>query len=391
MTAVLKNLRSFLREHTVFFALMLVCICVSSGLMLFGYGLYQNYMLEKQNMEGASTNIWLFYEYRTNEENYAKTAITKGEFQDCIENIPQKVHDEMFGIYTKLHISKPMESDLRFGFVELRFNYVDGKFVGNPTAFNNYRASGGFEGRYFTEEEYANAERKLITSDRFYINNVPAQIGDTVRIDGEEFEIVARVGDYIGDEPIFPALPDSMYVMDTGITFNLPPTYAQYNSIKTQFEPFLESGAYTITEYEPFYDENYWLYNTIILVSVLIAVVAAFNIVVVYQYVLVKRQKSLAVFQICGCTKGKAIRMYVAESLIMIIFGFCAIALIYHFGLLPLLQNVFPFIATAYSFKLYAMAFAIYITICTIGTALLANMVVRKHSIVELKGGTAEC
>lgn len=125
------------------------------------------------------------------------------------------------------------------------------------------------------------------------------------------------------------------------------------------------------------------------LIAVLISLAAAFNLVILYQYILVKRQKTLAVFQICGCTKGYAVRMYLAESLLMTVPCYILTALLYHFALLPMLMRVFPYIDTAYSLQLYTAAFAIFIGICTVGMALLSEYTVRKSSIVQRKGGGA--
>ena len=45
-----RSLRSFLQSHTPFFLMMILCIMISSLLMLFGYGLYQDYMLEQKEL-----------------------------------------------------------------------------------------------------------------------------------------------------------------------------------------------------------------------------------------------------------------------------------------------------------------------------------------------------
>ncbi|MDY4964540.1 MAG: hypothetical protein SO088_08980, partial [Ruminococcus callidus] len=91
--------------------------------------------------------------------------------------------------------------------------------------------------------------------------------------------------------------------------------------------------------------------------------------------------------QLCGCTKGKAIRLYVAESLLLTVPCYCLAALFYHFVLLEPFTRVFPYIDTAYSLRLYATGFGIFVTVCTLAIWILSVWIVSRHSIVERKGG----
>ena len=54
-----RSLRSFLQSHTPFFLMMVLCIFLSSLLMLFGYGLYQDYMLEQKDFDQSSKELYV--------------------------------------------------------------------------------------------------------------------------------------------------------------------------------------------------------------------------------------------------------------------------------------------------------------------------------------------
>ena len=54
-----RSLRSFLQSHTPFFLMMILCIMISSLLMLFGYGLYQDYMLEQKSFNQSTQRFTL--------------------------------------------------------------------------------------------------------------------------------------------------------------------------------------------------------------------------------------------------------------------------------------------------------------------------------------------
>ena len=64
-------------------------------------------------------------------------------------------------------------------------------------------------------------------------------------------------------------------------------------------------------------------------------------------YILLKRRKTLAVCMLCGCTRGKAVLMYLGESLLLTLPLFALAVLLYDRLLLPALTRFFPFIQTA--------------------------------------------
>lgn len=384
---IFRNLYSFMKGHPFFFALTLVCIFVSTILMLFGYGMYQNYMLEKQEFDQNSTIIYFDHPNMLNENGTIQSSgiVTKQELDrcismissdtlNCIENFAVDVYDS----------SNPTPSLLSSGAMS-HFRIQDGVYHPYYQVYENGMQWNGAKGRYFTTNEYSDGANcvtvppnfPLPTQDGFY------EIGDTMQFEGEKYKIICLMGAF--PTIIYTAVPDSAFVGYLTIYFRQPPTYTQYEEVRTAFATL--SDRLIMTDFVPFYEEDYWLYNTILLVSILIAVVAAFNLVVLYQYILHKRQKALAICQICGCTKGRAIWMYSAESALLMIPTYCLGVLVYHFGLLPLLAKIFPYITTAYSLRLYGVAFAILVSVCLFAMLLLSVYIVNKYSIVERKGG----
>lgn len=388
---ILKNLHSFMKGHSVFFFLTLLCIYVSSVLMLFGYGMYQNYMLEKQEFDANSAEIR--FNHKGLDENgcfIPKRNITKKELDQCISMISVDTWNCIEVCAVELCESNALRPNSYTAGGYAHFQIKDGVFQPWVQIYKNGMEWPRAEGRFFTADEYA-AGAHYITlppgQNKGVVNgnSIPYEIGDTVMMEGEEFEIIAFLGG-IYRMVIYTAVPDTAIVGNyMWIEFQQPPTYAQYEEVMNAFAPL--SDRLTVSEYKPFYEEDYWLYNTIMLVSVLIAVVAAFNLVVLYQYILHKRQKALAICQICGCTKGRAIWMYSIESVLLMIPTFCVAALSYHYGIMPMLAKVFPYITTAYSLKLYGIAFIILTFVCLIAMLLLSTYIVRKYSIVERKGG----
>ena len=387
MSMIFRNLRSFLRGHPLFFLLTVLCITASAMLMLFGYGMYQNYMLEQQAFDANSTTVFFDHPAFNSEDSTLrqKSNVMKAELDRCLKGISDDTMNQIECFTVDVYDNRNDIPTLLSGGAFTHFHVHDGQFLPVYEVYENGAQWKGASGRFFTDGEYAGG-KKLVTlppnmplpaQDGFY------QIGDAFTLGGTEFTVIALLGAF--PTAVYTALPDTMLIGTVQIRFLRPPTYAQYTEVRQAFTAV--AGRLVMTGYTPFYDEDYWLYHTILLVSVLIAAVAAFNLVVLYQYILLKRQKTLAICQLCGCTKGRAILMYSAESVLLMIPSYVLAAVSFHFILLPLLKRFFPYMATAYSLRLYAVAFIILISVCTAAMLLLSAVIAARYSIIERKGG----
>ena len=108
-----------------------------------------------------------------------------------------------------------------------------------------------------------------------------------------------------------------------------------------------------------FYDVNY--YNTVIVVSVTIAAVAAVNLAILYMYILSIRRKKLGIMMLCGCSKPKAILICNAEILFVSIIIYIICAVVYHFCIIRLITPYFEYMSDIYSLKNYLIIFLCYI------------------------------
>lgn len=401
MKLIYRSVRDLLRHHTGFFLLMLFCVCSSAAVMLFSFGLYQNYQLQKLDFTWAQTDL-----------DFRCDGVTKDEVAQVVERISGNTQSFIYNT-----VAVFTDDDLWLserGGLYARFVYRNGSIQVYPELEDNLATQAQvLAGRFYTNAEYRSGERVILISQQdMYqlwernhpelvtydgenrILNIPktwdnetllAEIG-TVPVGGEEFTPV-MLTERATDVP-FTAVPAGMQVQEFIMCFSIPPTESQANEI---FGIVTEicGDRVTLPELTPAYDEDYTLYNTIILISVLIAVVAAANIVVLYYYILLKRRRTLAIYMLCGCTKLRAVLLYLGESLLLTMPLFALAAALYHYVLLPLLPRFFPFIATAYSFPLYARAMGIYVGICTLGMLALSVGMVYRHSVRDIEGGAA--
>ena len=381
-----RSLRSFLQSHTPFFLMMILCIMISSLLMLFGYGLYQDYMLEQKSFNHSTQRFTLNANARSEDMERdgffmnPEQLITKDELDACIDRIPEK-HlgtSSLISVYFINPASVIMGASI-YDICTCYFHIKDGVKSPSEETFGSRMEHPGAKGRIFTNEEYASGTPVIIVGA-----GESRQLGGKIQFyDGKEYTVIAE-GGLFREIPYCLVSPDSV-VDSVSIKLEKPLSSEQYTELKNAFSSIEDRVSFS--RYIPFYDEDYWMYNSAMLASLLIAVVAAFNLVVLYHYVLVRRQKSLAIFQLCGCTKGRAIRLYVAESLMLTVPCYCLSAVLYHFVLLKPFTRIFPYIDTAYSWRLYATGFGIFVTVCTIAIWILSARIVSKHSIVERKGG----
>ena len=132
--------------------------------------------------------------------------------------------------------------------------------------------------------------------------------------------------------------------------------------------------------------ENTYFYNTIMIISVLIAFLSAVNFSALYRFILSKRIKMLAVFRICGCTKGRAMIFFLAECMIITVPLFILTAIIYNELVIPVFDNYFEFISEVYSADIYMRISGIYIVTSLIVLFVMIKEFLKK-SIREEKEG----
>ena len=125
-------------------------------------------------------------------------------------------------------------------------------------------------------------------------------------------------------------------------------------------------------------NESMYLYSNIMLIAALIAVLSILNFAMLYYFILKRRSRTLAIYRICGCKIGKAVRMYLGECLLISL-------PVYGLGLavyIPLMQQVladiFPYMEESYSPWVYAAIFGMYLGIMLLMLSVMIYCHVRR-------------
>jgi len=368
MIYILKNIRTFIKLEKMIFLLILLCIVTSSFIINFSYGLYQNYNVIKDEKSSEYKELCI----TINDSD----SVTKDKIKSCVFTLSNKTNKSI-SMYLVFPIIEPFYGmqDNGWNRVMIRFTAENG-IIKPSTAFAQQLEENEnmISGEYFTEKQEGNGDLVALTrppvDPQFKDTMVDITSDITTRIDGEKrwVEIQNKEYEVIGYHkqlatPYFPfeSLDDSTTFQDAiYLVFPKSMTNSQFEEIKMNFEGMFGS-AITVPDLDIPESESYYLYNTIILISIMIAILAAINFAVLYKYILSKRTKTLAIFRICGCTKSKALVMFLSECMIIAVPFFALTTLIYDKFVLPKLGQHFEYIESAYSPKLYLLIFVIYI------------------------------
>ncbi len=381
MKYTIKNIQSFIRNEKMIFILVLICIITSSFIINFSYGLYQNYNVIKEEEASEFTEIPIII----NDQN----AITKAKIKECVFSISNTTNNAI-SLYCAFPIIEPfytLQNDETHpcNRVIVNFTAENGCIKPSTRFAENMKQNGNLiTGKYFSEEQEADGERVALVrlienrSDLGITKLITTRVegdAETIEIQGEEYEVDKRWVEIQGKEyevigyhtqlatPYFPfeSLDESTLFQDMiGIVFKNSITLLEYNEIRQNFE-YVFGDAITVPDMDIPESENYYLYNTIIIISILIAILAAINFAVLYKYILSKRTKALAIFRMCGCTKTRILTIFLSECMIITVPIFVLTVFVYDKFVLPKLGQHFEYMESAYSFKLYLLIFFIYI------------------------------
>lgn len=378
MKYIKKNLIIFIKNEKMIFFLMLLCIFTSSFIIDFSYGLYQNFHVIKAEEESELYEFEIPFNNDLNGNYAAKEAV-----KSTLLTFSEKLNDSIDMYLVLPHLDEiPAEE---YGNTFIRFTIKNSAIAPCKIFKNNLKKYGAFiEGEYFSDAQEANGDNVVLIFN--------GDISNKLMVKDDKISFQGKLYDVIGIQKMHPIIvPFNSLNEDTPINtilfhFKKPVTRSQYNEIKEIFSNNFGEIA-SIPDLDIPESENYYLYNTIILISVMIAVLAAVNFAVLYKYILSKRTKTLSIFRICGYTKRKALTLFLSECMFISVPVFVLTTLIYHKAVLPVLAKRFEYIESAYSLKLYLTIFAIYLLSSLTVTGIMIYFSFLRKTIIETKGG----
>lgn len=394
MIYIFKNFIQFAKKSTMIFVLFVICEITAVLVVLFSFGAFQNYQTQL-DVEQTKVNQDFFvisfgnivgtHNRESGEVQYydGDGKITLAQFRQFLNILDHETKSSFTGFafsvgYTdensisyliqddvdNLENMDIEDDDLKddFFYQSLfpRLEYdEDLKDYG---LYNSYLENLSLkEGRYFTQQEIINGENLIVLRP----DGNPQLIGQDIIFLGKIYKVIGILSNdmmYEFEVP-FKTLDDDLTIESIRVLTDKIITTPAYKEIKNAF--FEVVGDYALVPPLETVDINeIRFYNSLILISVALAVISAINLTILFRYVLRTRWRQLAIFQLSGCTKNKARQIYICEimSLSTLIFLFCAV--LYHHLIMPNLSNYILYIKEAYSLKTYLILFSIYTISC---------------------------
>ena len=390
MKYIFKNIRSFAKEYTKIFVLLIITIAASTLIIHLSYGLFREYR-DRKALNRNSTNQFVLrlkssyaqkadstsgtdgnmmkpgdLAYQTYEKRGDVQDVTVSDLKQFAKELEPEVADKLLNIHAGvLQGEYRFETDFLisdreivnsgdYGFDSL-YNFYDGVYTQNSFEY----------GRYFTDQEYTKGSRVCIMYG--FQNNLRGEylkkylVDDTNVLIGEEaYQIIGlQSGIGTGYIPITSVNGDSVLLDEIELRFKDNISLREINLLNDTAKQCFGDRAVPNYELEET-EENSYLYDTILLLVLVVSLVAAFNFCALYHYIVTTRRRTLKIFRVCGLSLGKSIGLYLGECSLLSAGTYLITLFLFRFLLMPFLaqrMNVFDFHFKA---GVYLVLFLIY-------------------------------
>lgn len=351
----LKNIKNSFKSYRQIYILLILSQFVAVIILFFSYGTVTGYDMKKDERLKKER---LFYTYFT--EPVSASAI-----KDILPDLLSKMEDRISYVFTRV---RNPGSDWEITCI---MEYHNGRY-GMPLKY--YTDDRIICGRYPDEEEMNDGSRvgfvywDTRSSDK---NDEVYELGDKFNLYGEGYEIVGMIdGDLKRITIPFNSCTDDMKIDMFTISFNGFPAADDYELYReTILNKFGSSPQ--IQEYNPVDMEDIIAYNTVIIMGIAIGVITALDTILVYNYLMKKRQKQMAIFGITGASRLQQILTCETEvlliTLVTTIGGFAVFKLVIE----DVLLNVYEIGLPIFNSRVYAIMIGVYTGCILLGTSVV--------------------
>ena len=204
------------------------------------------------------------------------------------------------------------------------------------------------------------------------------EIGDKFTLYGEDYEIVGMIdGDTKRISIPVNSCTDDMLVDMFDISFINFPAADDYSLFEeTILDKFGSSPK--IQEYNPVNMEDIIAYNTVIIMGIAIGVITMLDTILVYNYLMKKRQKQMAIFGITGASRVQQILTCEIEILIITLVTSIGGFAVFKVVIEDVILNVYEIGLPIFNSGIYAIMLGLYIGCILLGTGVVVILNTRK-------------
>lgn len=391
MNYIFKNYRYFIKNECTIFFMVILCVIVSSLILHFSYGVYQN-------MHSGFSAHKPVFETEENRVDFTftediKNQVTKGELDQCLEQVSNTMDIiQSYGNSDSTLFTAYEYLDWNFPRHEACTSVVtvtaDGIKAPKQVFDNLRRGDSFYDGGKWTDRQEAEGDRVCLfpyyelteqgSTDDNGVSYPPVftALNDdgTLTINGEIYQVAGHLlmaitpivcyGSLAKDTPI---VRGSFY-FEEGVTGNT------FQHITDIFESTLGKDRVTVDDSCSYRTDIHYTYRTALIMIVILGIVAAINYMILYSYLLRRRRREIAILRICGMTRWKGILLSVTECMLLTVPFYVLAAVIYAFYILPKIRIYFTLMQQAYSIWIYMALFGIYfgisLLVCLIGVTI---------------------
>lgn len=379
MKYILINLKSFIRNETAIFLLVLLCIFSSVVIINFSFGFYHHLEQKKLDSEVNSKEMSIDFHDPT------RDTVTKGSLLELLYQLDSDVLDNCIITFEGRFAEDKTEDaaiDNSHLVEDMPFCMEDGTITVAPLEERWKENAILVDGSYFTAEQVENGEMVCIADtekewareeEAAWAAKYSANPDGTYTVNGKEYACIGHA-DLFTCVPMVPVttVADDCYVQRVIFEYSKVMTRNAYTKITGCIREAYGDLA-DIPELDIQEVDSLKFYNTLLVLCVLLIVMSGIVLSMLYEYVLLQRRRQLTVYRLCGLTRGKAKRLYFMECLCISVIIYMLAVLFFHLVMLPYLGSMFEYIeasCTPYSYTLLGVMYIgissviLYVMIC---------------------------
>lgn len=403
---ILKNIIQFAKKSTMIFVLFIICEISAVLIILFSFGSFNHFQAQKEieskKIDQMNFNIAFGNIVDTIKDESGKIlyyngdgTITVDQFRQVLNKLDNNIKSRLPGYFFSIDnndsdclkyfnndesvtIIGEEESDV-LPPVEFRLEFNED--LNDYSLYNEYLNNFSMnKGRFFTYEEYAGNQYIIVLP----LNGKKDLLGKNIYFFGKKYKVIGFT-DSGGDIqiPFKTVSGDHVIKNITLLDDNVIMTQDYYKLKKAFISIMGNQVLFPPVDTVDLSEVKY--YNSIMFISLALAVASAINLAILFRYVINSRNKKSAVFLLNGCTKNKIRRMYILEVLIISVIVFILFSNLFHFVILSKLTFFFDYIKEVYNFKTYILMFFIFISSIYLFLNVVIIMNYQKNPVTLLK------
>ncbi len=337
MGLVLKNIMRSIKGYKRIYITLIISQIISVMMLFFSYGVFGSFNLSQ-------------YEYEIEQKSMI---VTFNEYlcADDIEPVLMKVlaQTEARLDYFFVFGVRDEASGVRMSIYN---EYKDGTFADSETMADNTPL---LKGRYPTEYELNNGIHVVTATPQY-------PVGSTIEVLGEQYEVIGNVQDNGADvvHITLASAPKTYQFQLVALSFDKLPTQEDYEVFKSEFEAAFGDNA-RVYEFEVMDVEQVIAMKSIVTISVVIGIVAAFDTALLYGYLMGKRKRQMAILGITGAKRLHRILINESEIMLITIITSGIGLLLFKYIFERLIQIIYENTIEIYHPKIYLIMLGIYI------------------------------